>query len=144
MTDENQELKAQIIIDDESPATDNIVVDERDDQPQATPTIPSPLPILPLRGLVVFPQTAMPLTVGQPRSLKLVDDVSTSSERIIGLFTARDPQEETPGPEDIYQIGTLAQIHRLFRAPDGTVRLLVQGIARIRIKEFVQTEPYLQ
>ncbi|NJL93237.1 MAG: endopeptidase La [Anaerolineae bacterium] len=106
--------------------------------------IPPDLPILPLRGMVVYPHTAMPLTIGQPRSLKLVDEVVTSNDRIIGLFTALDPEQEVPGPDDVYKIGTLAQIHRLFRAPDGTVRLLVQGLSRITIDEFTQIEPFLR
>jgi ATP-dependent Lon protease len=111
------------------------------DDPQ--PTIPAELPILPLRGVVVFPQTVIPLTVGQPRSIKLVDEV-VSGERLVGLITAKDPDLETPGPDDIYRVGTLASIHRLFRAPDGTIRMLVQGIARIEVDEFTSTEPYLK
>lgn len=110
-------------------------------QPQ--PEIPAELPILPLRGLVVYPQTAIPLTVGQPRSIKLVDDV-VSGDRLIGLVAAKDPSLETPGPDDVYRVGTLASIHRLFRAPDGTIRLLVQGIARIEIDEYTSLEPYLR
>ena len=106
-------------------------------------TIPAELPILPLRGLVVYPQTAIPLTVGQPRSIKLVDEV-INGDRLVGLVMAKDPEQETPGPDDIHTIGTLASIHRLFRAPDGTIRLLVQGLARIEIEEFVTTEPYLK
>src|SRR5215475_8774955 len=105
--------------------------------------IPDELPILPLRGLVVYPQTAIPLTIGQPRSIKLVDEVVTQDGKI-GLIAAKDPDQETPGPDDIYQIGTLATIQRLFRAPDGTIRLLVQGIARIRVDKFVTTEPYIK
>ncbi len=105
--------------------------------------IPAELPILPLRGLVVYPQTAVPLTVGQPRSIRLVDEV-VAGERLIGLFTAKDPELETPGPDDVHSVGTLAAVHRLFRAPDGTIRLLVQGVARIRIDHFVGTEPYLR
>lgn len=105
--------------------------------------VPDELPILPLRGLVVYPQTAIPFTVGQPRSMKLVDDV-VAGNRLIGLVTAKDPELETPGPDDIYTIGTLASIHRLFRAPDGTIRLLVQGMTRIQIDEFTAQEPYLR
>lgn len=115
-------------------------IDEQDDD---FGTIPDELPILPLRGLVVYPQTAIPLTVGQPRSVKLVDEVANSG-RLVGLVTAKDPELETPGPDDVHQIGTLASIHRLFRAPDGTIRLLVQGLARISVEEFVATEPYLK
>ncbi len=74
-------------------------------------TIPEELPILPLRGLVVYPQTAVPLTIGQPRSIRLVDDV-ISGNRMIGLVTAKDPDLENPGPQDLYSVGTVAIIHR--------------------------------
>jgi ATP-dependent Lon protease len=112
------------------------------DQPAAK--LPTILPILPLRGLVVYPQTAVPLTIGQPRSIRLVDDVVAGEERLIGLITSRDPDLELPEPKDLYEIGTMAIVHRLFRAPDGTIRLLVQGISRFRVHEFVQHEPYLK
>ena len=105
--------------------------------------IPEELPILPLRGVVVYPQTVIPLTVGQPRSIKLVDEV-VSGNRMIGLITSKDPNLETPGPDDIYRIGTIASIHRLFRAPDGTIRMLVQGVSRVEVDEFTSTEPYLK
>ncbi len=107
-----------------------------------TPAPPEIVPILPLRGVVVFPQTAVPLTIGQPRSIKLVDDV-VAGDRLVGLVAAINPELETPGPEDLYMVGTIATVHRLLRAPDGTIRLLVQGLERIRILEFTQTEPYL-
>jgi len=106
--------------------------------------IPPVLPILPLRGLVVYPQTAVPLTIGQPRSIRLVDEVMSSDERLIGLVASRDPDLETPEPEDLYPVGTVAIVHRLFRAPDGTIRLVVQGMARFRLGEFIQSEPYLK
>lgn len=109
-----------------------------------TENIPQILPILPLRGLVVYPQTAVPLTIGQPRSIRLVDDVMGNDERLIGLVASRDPELETPEPEDLYTVGTVAIVHRLFRAPDGSIRLVVQGISRFRLGEFVQVEPYLK
>ena len=117
--------------------------DDTDDDPEAEHDIPDELPILPLRGLVVFPQTAIPLTVGQPRSIKLVDDIM-AGDRIVGLVASKDPGLDNPEPDDIYRVGTLASIHRLFRAPDGTIRLLVQGIERIQVDEFTATEPYLK
>ncbi len=106
--------------------------------------IPDVLPILPLRGLVVYPQTAVPLTIGQPRSIRLIDDVVAGDDRLIGVVTSRDPDLEVPEPKDLYTVGTIAMVHRLFRAPDGTIRLLVQGMARFRLGEFTQTEPYLK
>jgi ATP-dependent Lon protease len=112
-------------------------------QGEGLPDIPDTLPILPLRGVVVYPQTGVPLTIGQPRSVRLVDD-AIAGGRLVGLVASRDPEKENPGPEDLYKIGTVASVHRLFRAPDGTMRLLVQGLARFRLGEFVSTEPYLK
>jgi ATP-dependent Lon protease len=106
------------------------------------PAIPSELAILPLRGVVVYPLTAVPLNIGQPRSIRLVDD-AVAGGRIIGLLASRDPELEEPGPDEVYSVGTAVAVHRLFRAPDGTIRLLVQGLERIRVTEWVETEPYL-
>ena len=106
-------------------------------------SIPDVLPILPVRGIVVYPLTAVPLTVGQPRSVSLIDAV-TKDDRIIGLVTSNNPDLETPGPDQLYRIGTAAAVHRLMKTPDGTIRLLVQGIARIRIGDYVDTDPYLK
>lgn len=126
---------------------DGLVEEPTGDQPdfvtEAEIKLPSSLPILPLRGLVVYPQTGVPLTIGQPRSIRLVDDVVVG-DRLIGLIASKDPDLENPGPENLYQIGTVAMIHRLFRAPDGTIRLLVQGVSRFRVKEYTALEPYLQ
>ncbi|MEK7441534.1 MAG: endopeptidase La [Chloroflexota bacterium] len=110
---------------------------------EAQSSIPDVLAILPLRGVVVYPLTVVPLTVGQPRSMKLVDDASLG-QRIIGLVTSKNPELENPMPDDLYSVGTAAQVLRLIRAPDGTLRLLVQGIARFKIDEFTETEPYLR
>ncbi len=111
---------------------------------EAIAQIPSELPILPLRGLVVYPQTAVPLTIGQPRSIRLIDDVVAGEARLIGLVASKNPELETPEPADLYTVGTVALIHRLFRAPDGTIRLVVQGLVRFRVGEFVQQDPYLK
>ncbi len=104
---------------------------------------PEVLPILPLRGVVVHPQTAVPLTIGQPRSIRLVDDVAGTPDKLVGLIAARNQDLENPGPSDLYSVGTMATVHRLFRAPDNTIRLLVQGMARFRVVEFQQEDPYL-
>lgn len=106
--------------------------------------IPSVLPILPLRGVVVYPQTAVPLTIGQARSIRLVDEVMAGDERLIGLVTSRNPDLEAPEPPDLFSVGTVAMVHRMFRAPDGTIRLVVQGLARFALGEFTQIDPYLR
>ncbi|MBE2234789.1 MAG: endopeptidase La [Anaerolinea sp.] len=103
------------------------------------------LPILPLRGVVVYPMMWLPLTVGQPRSVRLIDEALAEAEtRIIGLFTSKNPEEEEPDPDDIFQVGTLAVVHRMLRAPDGTVRLIIQGLERIKIEDYSQMQPYLR
>jgi len=107
-----------------------------------TTDLPEEIAILPLRGVVVYPHTAVPLTIGQPRSIKLVDEAVAGS-RLIGLVASKKPELETPGPEDLYNYGTISAIQRLFRAPDGTIRLIVQGLGRFELEEFVSLEPYL-
>jgi len=116
---------------------------QNDESDSSNIELPTTLPILPLRGLVVYPFTAVPLTVGQPRSIKLVDEVM-SSDRLIGLVATTQQDIENPGPNDLYTVGTAATIHRMFRAPDGTIRLVIQGIARFKITEFIQQDPYLK
>ena len=135
----------QVIMSDMDEPQDSIdftLAEELEDEGTAI-DLPEELPILPLRGLVVYPQTAIPLTVGQERSIQLVDDVVAGNRRV-GLVASNDPSLGTPGPDQVERIGTLATIHRLFRAPDGTVRLLIQGLQRIQIDEFIETAPYLK
>ncbi len=110
---------------------------------QENDEFPEEIPILPLRGLVVFPQTAVPLNIGQQRSIRLVDE-AVSDQRWIGLVTSRDENKEEPDPGDLYKYGTAAIIHRLFRVPDGSIRLLVQGVSRFKIDEVTQIKPYIK
>ena len=100
------------------------------------------LPILPLRGTVVFPLTVVPLAAAQPRSLRLIDEVM-SGNRTVALVMQKDAELEGAGPDDVHDVGTIATIHQMMRVPDGTVRLAVQGNERMRIVEFLQEEPYL-
>jgi ATP-dependent Lon protease len=114
---------------------------EPNEEEQAT--IPDTLSILPLRGVVVYPLTFQALSVGQPRSIQLVDDATVHKD-MIGLVTARDSESEEPAPEDCYEIGVAALIHRMIKAPDGTIRLLVQGVERIHVEEWTERTPYLK
>ncbi|MFT4037629.1 MAG: endopeptidase La, partial [Thermomicrobiales bacterium] len=100
------------------------------------------LPVLPLRGTVVFPLTVVPLAAAQARSLRLIDEVM-SGDRTVALVMQKDAELEGAGPDDVYEIGTISTIHQMMRVPDGTVRLAVQGNERMRILEFFQEEPYL-
>jgi len=100
------------------------------------------LPLLPLKGTVVFPMTLIPLAAAQERSLRLIDDVM-AAERTVALVMQKDADQEGAGPDDILEIGTIATIHQMMRVPDGSVRLAVQGVERMRVLEVTQEEPYL-
>ncbi len=113
------------------------------DEDEIDRTIDDDLAVLPLRGLVVYPMMWLPLTIGQARSLRLVES-ALPNNRIIALVTSMDEGLDEPGPDQIHPIGTAAQVHRILRAPDGVIRLAVQGLERIRIKEFIQETPYLR
>ncbi|GAB4544068.1 MAG: endopeptidase La [Anaerolineae bacterium] len=110
---------------------------------KSSPEIPEELAILPLRGVVVYPLMVLPLTVGQPRSVRLIDDVAVGN-RLVGLVASKDPELDEPDPDDVYNVGTVALIHRLIKSPDGTIRIIVQGIERIHIDEWVAEQPYLK
>jgi ATP-dependent Lon protease len=105
--------------------------------------LPNILPILPLRGVVVYPESGLPLTIGQERSIKLVDDV-VSTNRLVGLVASHDSAVQNPGPDQLYKVGTVATVHKLFRASDGSIRLLVHGMHRMKIIEYTDETPYLK
>ena len=100
------------------------------------------LPVLPVNGMVVFPFMVIPLMANEQSHARLIDEALMKGSTV-GIFLQSDPNEDNPGPDDLYQIGTSGNILKMLRFPDGTVRLLVQGLARIRIKKFLHTEPYL-
>jgi len=104
--------------------------------------LPSALPILPLKDTVVFPDSVLPLAIGQERSVRLVDDV-VSGDRLVALVAAKDREVEEPSWDDLYEIGTAAVVQKMIRVPDGSLRILVQGIRRIRLLDRSQEEPYL-
>jgi ATP-dependent Lon protease len=109
---------------------------------QAETTVPGVLPILPLRDTVVFPESMTPLAIGQERSIRLVDE-AVAGDRTIALVTSRASDEEAQSADDLYDVGVSAVIHKLIRVPDGTLRVLLQGLRRIRLEGVEQTDPYL-
>jgi ATP-dependent Lon protease len=115
---------------------------ENEDHEEVVKEVPEVLPILPLRNTVAFPLSALPLTVGVPRSVKLVED-AREGDRLIGLFAAKDPSIEEPKPGQIYETGTLAKVYHVLRAPDDTLQVVVQGLERIRVEHWLEPEPYL-
>jgi ATP-dependent Lon protease len=106
-------------------------------------SIPGELPVLPLRDTVLFPNSFMPLAVAREASVRLIDEATTAG-RMIGVFTQREASVEEPLLDDMYPIGTATHIHKMFKLPDGSLRLIVQGLARVRLERIVQTRPYLR
>jgi ATP-dependent Lon protease len=106
--------------------------------------LPETLPVLPLKETVVFPEAVAPLAIGEPRSIRLIDEVMNRPERLLALVVSRDPEAAEPPPEKLHEIGTAAVVQRMVRVPDGTVRILVQGVRRVRIGPYTQTEPFLE
>ena len=103
---------------------------------------PAALPVLPLKETVVFPQSMSPLAIGQERSVRLIDDV-VAGDRLLALITAKDATLDSPSWEDIYDVGTVALVHKMIKVPDGTLRILVQGIERIKLEHRLDADPYL-
>ncbi|HED03647.1 MAG TPA: endopeptidase La [Candidatus Fraserbacteria bacterium] len=103
---------------------------------------PQQLPILPLRNAVVFPQAALPLSVGRKSSL-LAIDAATSGDRLIGALTQQDGTIDKPQPDDLYQVGTICRVLRMIKYPNGTALLIVQGVSRFQVTGVAQQQPYL-
>jgi ATP-dependent Lon protease len=105
--------------------------------------LPDELPILPLRDTVLFPNSFMPLAVARESSVRLIDE-AISSGKLIGVFTQRDASIEEPQQSDLYHVGTASHIHKMFKLPDGSLRLIVQGLARLTLDQVTETRPYLR
>jgi ATP-dependent Lon protease len=105
--------------------------------------LPDELPILPLRDTVLFPNSFMPLAVARESSVRLIDE-AISGGKLIGVFTQRDATVEEPQQADLYSLGTASHIHKMFKLPDGSLRLIVQGLARLKLDEVTAVRPYLR
>ncbi len=101
------------------------------------------LPLLPLRGILVFPNMVIHLDVGRERSINALEQAMVEDNKIL-LVSQKDAKVEDPTPEDIYVLGTIALVKQLIKLPGGTIRVLVEGLYRASIKKFVATEPYYQ
>src|SRR6187551_3243814 len=105
--------------------------------------IPDELPILPLRDTVLFPNSFMPLAVARESSVRLIDE-AISGGKLIGVFTQRDASVEEPQQADLFTVGTASHIHKMFKLPDGSLRLIVQGLTRLTLDHVEETRPYLR
>jgi ATP-dependent Lon protease len=112
-------------------------------EPEPPLQIPPELPVLPLRDTVLFPNSFMPLAVAREASVRLVEEANTAG-RLIAVFTQREAAMEEPMQEDLYAVGTVTHIHKMFKLPDGSLRLIVQGVERVTLDRVVQARPFLR
>ena len=127
-------------ISDEDPDMIPIIADGGDAELKVN-NLPDVLPILPLRNTVLFPGVVFPISVGRKKSLELIREVYKGN-KLLGTIAQKDPDTDDPRPEDIYQVGTVAQILKILEMPDGTTTVVIQGKQRYRIEEFTNIEPY--
>ena len=116
---------------------------ENGDETTLVADIPSELPILPLRNTVAYPFAMIPLIVGIPRSVKLVDE-ALKGDRMVGLVAMKDPAVEEPQPGEVYEMGTIAKLDRVTRGSDNSLQVIVQGLERFRVEHWVEVDPYLR
>jgi ATP-dependent Lon protease len=126
----------------ETPQLEVVEIPDVEEAGRSAEPLPEALPVLPLRETVTYPDTLTPLAVGQERSIKLVNDV-LSGNRMLAMVGSKDPENDTPGPDDLYDVGVAGTVARMMKVPDGTLRILVQGSERIRILDYVSEQPYL-
>jgi ATP-dependent Lon protease len=114
-----------------------------DEEEMNNEALPSDLPILPLRNTVLFPGVVIPITAGRDKSIKLINDANAAG-KVIGVVSQIDESVEEPNPADIHHIGTVAQIIRVLKMPDGNITVILQGKKRFEIDAFTQEEPYFK
>src|ERR1700745_3481548 len=105
-------------------------------------SLPEVMPILGLSDIVIFPGMVAPLLVESAQSIRLIDDV-VAGDRFLGLVLQRKPEIENPTPDDLWKNGCVARVMKMLKFPDNTVRVLVEGLTRFEIKEYVSHDPYL-
>jgi ATP-dependent Lon protease len=115
---------------------------DAEDALRANQPLPEALPVLPLRDSVAFPESLNPLAVGQERSIQLVNDV-LGANRMVAMVASRDPEDEEPGPAELYEVGVVGVVARMMKVPDGSLRILVQGTQRVRVGPYLSEQPYL-
>ncbi len=117
------------------------LLSEEEERRMTESDIPDQLPILPLKNTVLYPGVVIPITVGRDRSLELVKK-AYETDKIIGIVTQKKQEQEDPSPDDLYHVGTVAQILKLIKMPDGSKSIVIQGKSVFEIDEFTQHDPY--
>ena len=114
-----------------------------DEEALENEALPEIVPILPLRNTVLFPGVVIPITAGRDKSIQLIKDAN-SADKIIGVVAQKNQSIENPGSKDIYELGTVAQILRVLKMPDGNTTVIIQGKKRFKIKNILKEEPYIK
>lgn len=135
MSGQNEQTEATIGIED--------IPDIKDEKEIERLEIPTRIPILPMRDTVIYPFMVSPLFVARPKSIKLIDKVLLGN-RLLGLVAQKDGDIEEPKPDDINKVGTVATVLKMLKFPDNSIRILVQGLSRMQVINWEQTEPYLE
>jgi ATP-dependent Lon protease len=103
--------------------------------------MPEEIPLLPLRNAVIYPYLSMPIAVSRPESMKLIED-TLAGQKFFGVVTQRSPEIEEPKPDDLYTVGTAVKLLKMIRTPEGQMYVLVQGVSRLKIHEYLRDKPY--
>ena len=114
-----------------------------DEEALESESLPEIVPILPLRNTVLFPGVVIPITAGRDKSIKLIKDANATN-KIIGVVAQQNEAIENPNLEDIHKIGTVAQILRVLKMPDGNTTIIIQGKKRFKIKTIIEEKPYMK
>lgn len=119
------------------------LISSEEEEKMSKSDAPDELPILPLRNTVLFPGVVIPITVGRDKSIKLINE-AYKGDKILGVVAQRSADFEDPGKEDLFEVGTLAQIVKMLKMPDGNTTAIIQGRRRIKLNEITTTEPYFK
>ena len=119
------------------------IVSNEDEEEAENTEVPDTLPILTLRSSVLFPGSITPITVGRQRSMKLIRDVEAAGG-LMGAVLQKEPEVEQPGPDDLYRVGTAARILKILEMPNGNLTVILHGLEKVEIKEYLTAEPYFK
>jgi ATP-dependent Lon protease len=140
----NNNLEDLILVGEDEQKSEFIpLITDEEEESLRQVDVPDTIPLLPLRNTVLFPGVILPITVGREKSLKLIDEVY-NNDKVLGTISQKDPNIEEPGFDDLYKIGTIAQIIKILEMPDGSTSVIIQGKKRFQLEEIAESTPYLQ
>ena len=135
---------ADLVEDDEENGDVITLLSSEEEEAMDKAELPNSLPILPLRNTVLYPGVVIPITVGRDKSIKLINDAYKQQQKIIGCVAQKSQDVEDPDRSDLFEIGTMAQILKMLRLPDGNTTVIIQGKRRFSLGEVIENEPYMR